>query len=254
MQKYKNFEGSIFDAFELSGVKIDKMHHPTYQPIPDPQMALLMLNPQNCGLCGHDITDIKKAVIDAICKHLQMQQNSSPPFSKVNEYVSRVCKAACQLLVPNEGEHLEIDRDFKLHIKEKVPRKTPYQFQRRWVENIKYLLPCNDVVMNLLPYLLTSYVSQISKNKLDISKGKRNSRGSIQFSGKDFPSQMAKHFVTASQSISFRALLGPIDPWDYQYHPHSDSYFSNLDLSYAIAPTMDDIRYVNDAVAAEEEI
>lgn len=248
----KEFYGTIFDIFPPSGREVNQ-HSSDFKEviIPPPQTALLSLNSLNIHSneisIDETIEKIKKSVQEEIRANLRKQMVQASKDRTIFE----ICNGASQFLVPQKNPS-EIDKNFKLHLAEDTVRKTPYQFQKEWIENVPYYLSSSSKnTMMVLPYLMVCFISSISTNKLDLKVSENYKKVRLPFCGengsvlnKNFPHNMAKHFVSSKNKIPFRALLELPNPWDYYIGDKDNATcICDADCLLAIHPSEDEMEF-----------
>lgn len=97
-------------------------------------------------------------------------KNATNPDELSSELINHICKYASRLFSLNfsakDGFHRFAEAE-NIHI--------PSEFQPKWLNNVGILLPNVPEIIEILPYLLTCYAQNASKNRIDPFTGKGGS-------------------------------------------------------------------------------
>ena len=108
----------------------------------------------------------KEQTMDAIRRHLL--EFGGVHAKKSYEYKSEIIENICEMASEFLTSHHYLASDKVISRNEHRP------FQRKWLINMKRLLPQSKEVMAVLPWLLTCYTINIPKNRLDPFDGGSN--------------------------------------------------------------------------------
>lgn len=116
----------------------------------------------------------KEAVRESIKNHLTAFSKKQKAYKDFDPSIQAICEYGSRLLLetpPIRG--YDTRQEDKIN---KIDRSRI--FQNRWLTNIPRLLPHEDSVMQILPYLITCYTITASENRLDPFDGDISGAGS----------------------------------------------------------------------------
>lgn len=95
----------------------------------------------------------------------------------VNDLVQSVCDEACSILLPEIGAGHPMYQNEPYGISQgepKIPKfynangkNTNFKFEKSWIERVPRILPNEDKIIEILPFLLTCYTGNVKHNKID---------------------------------------------------------------------------------------
>lgn len=117
-----------------------------------------------------DVKLQRNDVKSAIRRHLLQFRGKKAENSvnQPNKCIDKVCERACKLLLSQRFDIWDTASILK-------ENEYPFQFKPEWLSHVSILLPNDDEVIEILPYLLACYLENANTNRLDPFAGEKSS-------------------------------------------------------------------------------